>query len=82
MQLTKSIKDSQALSKTIDNLKTSLTEYRKTSDEQLASRDKLIRDQGITISAYQKQDTLNWFELGGVGIGGFGLGFVAGHFIK
>jgi len=59
------------------------------SAEQLASRDKLIRDQAIALKAVTqerddakaelgRQQLMGWLERGLWGLGGLGLGYVTG----
>lgn len=72
-----------------EKVKTSQAERDQASAEQLASRDKLIRDQAIALKAstqerdhakaeLERQQVTGWLEKALWGLGGFGLGYVAG----
>lgn len=76
-----------------DKVTTSQAELARTSADQLASRDKLIADQGIVIAERTKerddalaevnrQKVMGWLEKLLYGFGGASAGYAVGHFVK
>ncbi len=53
-----------------EKVKTSQAELAQASSEQLASRDKLIRDQGFVIEGYKTQQAMGWIERSAWALGG------------